>query len=108
MWAVSVPTVQGYTPEPSDLEQLIDIDSKIGLLLPVEEFHSVHSSYTNVTMSQVSQCSRVVRAIGFILYTRPRRSHPRSPVVGNIIVQVQRLCLMFPSNFPHFLVQSIL
>ncbi|XP_035761805.1 fibrous sheath-interacting protein 1 isoform X2 [Neolamprologus brichardi] len=52
MWAVSVPTVQGYTPEPSDLEQLIDIDSKIGLLLPVEEFHSVHSSYTNLTMSQ--------------------------------------------------------
>ncbi|XP_063356143.1 fibrous sheath-interacting protein 1 isoform X1 [Pelmatolapia mariae] len=52
MWAVSVPTVQGYTPEPSDLEQLIDIDSKIGLLLPVEEFHSVQSSYTNLTMSQ--------------------------------------------------------
>ncbi|XP_030574512.1 fibrous sheath-interacting protein 1 isoform X2 [Archocentrus centrarchus] len=52
MWAVSVLTGQGYTPEPSDLEHLIDIDSKIRLLLPVEEFHSVQSSYTNVTMSQ--------------------------------------------------------
>lgn len=53
MWAVSVLTGQGYTPEPSDLEHLIDIDSKIRLLLPVKEFHSVQSSYTNLTMSQV-------------------------------------------------------
>ncbi|XP_070776919.1 fibrous sheath-interacting protein 1 [Enoplosus armatus] len=52
MWAVSVLTDQGYTPEPSDLEQLIDIDSKIRLLLPVEEFLSVKSSYTNLSMSQ--------------------------------------------------------
>ncbi|XP_069008148.1 fibrous sheath-interacting protein 1 isoform X2 [Embiotoca jacksoni] len=51
-WAVSVLTGQGYTPEPSDLEQLIDIDSKIRLLLPIEEFHSVQSSYTNLSMSQ--------------------------------------------------------
>lgn len=54
MWAVSVLTDQGYTPEPSDLEQLIDIDSKIRLLLPVKEFLSVRSSYTNLSMSQVS------------------------------------------------------
>ncbi len=53
MWAVSVLTDQGYTPEPSDLEQLIDIDSKIRLLLPVEEFLPVRSSYTNLSMSQV-------------------------------------------------------
>ncbi|XP_044021833.1 fibrous sheath-interacting protein 1 isoform X5 [Siniperca chuatsi] len=52
MWAVSVLTDQGYTPEPSDLEQLIDIDSKIRLLLPVEEFLSVQSSYKNLSMSQ--------------------------------------------------------
>ncbi|XP_035529604.1 fibrous sheath-interacting protein 1 [Morone saxatilis] len=52
MWAVSVLTRKGYTPEPSDLEQLIDIDSKIRLLLPVEEFLSVQSSYTNLSMSQ--------------------------------------------------------
>ncbi|XP_070835356.1 fibrous sheath-interacting protein 1 [Chaetodon trifascialis] len=52
MWAVSVLTGQGYTPEPSDLEQLIDIDCKIRLLLPVEEFLSVQSSYTNLSLSQ--------------------------------------------------------
>ncbi|KAK5916641.1 hypothetical protein CgunFtcFv8_011606 [Champsocephalus gunnari] len=52
MWAVSVPTGQGYIPEPSDLEQLIDIDSKMRLLLPVEEFASMNSSYRNLTMSQ--------------------------------------------------------
>ncbi|CAK6957135.1 fibrous sheath-interacting protein 1 [Scomber scombrus] len=52
MWAVSVFTSQGYTPQPSDLEQLIDIDSKIRLLLPVEEFLSVQSSYTNASMCQ--------------------------------------------------------
>ncbi|XP_071057775.1 fibrous sheath-interacting protein 1 [Pseudochaenichthys georgianus] len=52
MWAVSVPTGQGYIPEPSDLEQLIDIDSKMRLFLPVEEFASMNSSYRNLTMSQ--------------------------------------------------------
>ncbi|XP_041809991.1 fibrous sheath-interacting protein 1 [Chelmon rostratus] len=52
MWAVSVLTGQGYTPEPSDLERLIDIDSKIRLLLPVEECLSVQSSYTNLSLSQ--------------------------------------------------------
>ncbi|KAK1894618.1 Fibrous sheath-interacting protein 1 [Dissostichus eleginoides] len=52
MWAVSVPTGQGYIPEPSDLVQLIDIDSKMRLLLPVEEFASMNSSYRNLTMSQ--------------------------------------------------------
>ncbi|XP_070697853.1 fibrous sheath-interacting protein 1 [Pempheris klunzingeri] len=52
MWAVSVLIDQGYTPEPSDLEQLNDIDSKIRLLLPVEEFLSAQSSYTDISMSQ--------------------------------------------------------
>ncbi|XP_068436463.1 fibrous sheath-interacting protein 1 [Clinocottus analis] len=52
MWAVSVLTGPGYTPEPCDLEPLTDIDSKIRLLLPVEEFLSVQSSYTNHGMSQ--------------------------------------------------------
>ncbi|KAM3871339.1 fibrous sheath-interacting protein 1 [Diretmus argenteus] len=51
-WAVSIPTGQGYTPEPSDLEQLIDIDSRLHLLLPVEDFPSVQSSYTNLSVSQ--------------------------------------------------------
>ncbi|XP_037652499.1 fibrous sheath-interacting protein 1 isoform X3 [Sebastes umbrosus] len=52
MWAVSVRTGQGYTPELSDLQRLIDIDSKIRLLLPVEEFLSVQSSYTHLSMAQ--------------------------------------------------------
>ncbi|XP_075964652.1 fibrous sheath-interacting protein 1 isoform X3 [Anarhichas minor] len=52
MWAVSVLTGLGYTPEPSDLEQLTDVDSKIRLLLPVEELLSVQSSYTNLSMRQ--------------------------------------------------------
>ncbi|KAK9533554.1 hypothetical protein VZT92_008665 [Zoarces viviparus] len=52
MWAVSVLTGLGYTPEPSDLEQLTDVDSKIRLLLPVEEFLSVQSSYRNLSMRQ--------------------------------------------------------
>ncbi|XP_068194162.1 fibrous sheath-interacting protein 1 [Antennarius striatus] len=50
MWAVPVLTGQGYTPEPTDMEQLIHIDSKICPLLPVEEFLSVQSSYRNLTL----------------------------------------------------------
>ncbi|XP_031704017.1 fibrous sheath-interacting protein 1 isoform X3 [Anarrhichthys ocellatus] len=52
MWAVSVLTGLGYTPELSDLEQLTDVDSKIRLLLPVEELLTVQSSYTNLSMCQ--------------------------------------------------------
>ncbi|KAI3367221.1 hypothetical protein L3Q82_008272 [Scortum barcoo] len=55
MWAVSVLTEQGYTPEPSDLEQLTDIDSKIRRLLPVEEFLSVRSSYMNLSQGRGSE-----------------------------------------------------
>ncbi|XP_074548829.1 fibrous sheath-interacting protein 1 isoform X2 [Halichoeres trimaculatus] len=55
MWAVSFPPGQGYTPEPSDLEQLSDIDSEIQRFHPVEDFLSVQSSYLNLgEMSQVS------------------------------------------------------
>ncbi|KAM8736686.1 fibrous sheath-interacting protein 1 isoform 2-T2 [Acanthopagrus schlegelii] len=50
--AVSVQTGHGYTPEPSDLEQLIHINSKICRLPSVEEFLSVKSSYTNLSFSQ--------------------------------------------------------
>ncbi|CAJ1073762.1 fibrous sheath-interacting protein 1 isoform X5 [Xyrichtys novacula] len=48
MGAVSVPTGQGYTPEPSDHERLNDIDSKLRHFLPKEEFLSVQSSYTDI------------------------------------------------------------
>lgn len=53
MWAVSVLEGHGYTPQPSDLEQLTDIDTKMRLLLPAEESLSVQSSYTNFNMSRV-------------------------------------------------------
>ncbi|XP_036007086.1 fibrous sheath-interacting protein 1 isoform X1 [Fundulus heteroclitus] len=52
MWATSASAGQGYTPEPSDLEQLMEIDSKIRLLLPAAEFHSLESSYTDLSVSQ--------------------------------------------------------
>uniref|UniRef100_G3NRH4 Fibrous sheath-interacting protein 1 n=1 Tax=Gasterosteus aculeatus aculeatus TaxID=481459 RepID=G3NRH4_GASAC len=53
VWAVSVRTGQGYTPEPSDLQQLTDIDSKIRLLLPAGDLLSARSSYANRSMCQV-------------------------------------------------------
>ncbi|XP_076017837.1 fibrous sheath-interacting protein 1 [Genypterus blacodes] len=51
-WAASVPRGHGYTPEPSEMQQLIEIDSKIRLLFPAEELPSLQSSYTNLSMSQ--------------------------------------------------------
>ncbi|XP_061599284.1 fibrous sheath-interacting protein 1 [Cololabis saira] len=50
MRAGSVLTGHGYTPEPPDLEKLIEIDSKIHLLLPAEEYHLLQSSYTNISL----------------------------------------------------------
>ncbi|XP_055017500.1 fibrous sheath-interacting protein 1 isoform X2 [Boleophthalmus pectinirostris] len=55
VWAVSVSTGQGYTPEPPDLKQLHDIDSRIRLLLPVEEFASLQTSYSNLSEVQGSE-----------------------------------------------------
>lgn len=53
IWAGSDLTGQGYIPEPSDLEQLMDIDSKIQFRLPVKEFLSECGSYTNLSVPQV-------------------------------------------------------
>ncbi|KAM6912274.1 LOW QUALITY PROTEIN: fibrous sheath-interacting protein 1 [Xenentodon cancila] len=47
--AGSVLTGHGYTPGLPDLEKLIDIDSKIHLLLPAEDYHLLQSSYTNIS-----------------------------------------------------------
>uniref|UniRef100_A0A8C6U4D0 Fibrous sheath-interacting protein 1 n=1 Tax=Neogobius melanostomus TaxID=47308 RepID=A0A8C6U4D0_9GOBI len=49
VWAVSVKSGQGYTPEPPDLKHLNDIDSRIRLLLPVEEFASLQASFSNLS-----------------------------------------------------------
>ncbi|XP_041669165.1 fibrous sheath-interacting protein 1 [Cheilinus undulatus] len=58
-WAISIPTGQGYTPEPSELEHLNNIDSKIHLYLPVEELLSVQSSYTSLGRMSQGHGSRV-------------------------------------------------
>ncbi|XP_013867648.1 fibrous sheath-interacting protein 1 isoform X2 [Austrofundulus limnaeus] len=52
LWTALVLTDHGYTPEPSDLEHLIQIDSKICLLLPTDELNSLQSSYTSFSKSQ--------------------------------------------------------
>ncbi|XP_054894308.1 fibrous sheath-interacting protein 1 isoform X2 [Poeciliopsis prolifica] len=52
VWATSVSAGQGYTPEPSDLEHLMEIDAKIRLLLPAEELHSLLSSNTDQNVFQ--------------------------------------------------------
>ncbi|KAM3594959.1 uncharacterized protein V6R79_015954 [Siganus canaliculatus] len=52
MWAASVLPCQGYTPNPSQLEKLIDNDSKIRLLLSAYKFHAEQSSYPVFALSQ--------------------------------------------------------
>ncbi|KAM4625897.1 fibrous sheath-interacting protein 1 [Polymixia lowei] len=52
VWAGSILAGLGYTPEPSNLEQLIDIDTRLQLLLPPEDFFSVRSPYINRSTSQ--------------------------------------------------------
>ncbi|XP_029900772.1 fibrous sheath-interacting protein 1 [Myripristis murdjan] len=52
MGAVWMVKGQGYTPNPSELEQLTEIDSRIRLLLSDEEHLSVQSFYTDLSMSQ--------------------------------------------------------
>ncbi|XP_016525572.1 fibrous sheath-interacting protein 1 isoform X8 [Poecilia formosa] len=52
VWATSVSAGQGYTPEPSELEHLMELDAKICLLLPAEELHSLQSSNTDLSVFQ--------------------------------------------------------
>ncbi|XP_008397611.1 fibrous sheath-interacting protein 1 isoform X7 [Poecilia reticulata] len=52
MWATSVSAGQGYTPEPSDLEHLMELDAKICCLLPAEELHSLQSLNTDLSVFQ--------------------------------------------------------
>ncbi|KAJ7989101.1 hypothetical protein DPEC_G00316040 [Dallia pectoralis] len=47
IWAIRVPAGEGYSPEPVERHQLITIDSRLQLLLPVEDFLSVRSPYTD-------------------------------------------------------------
>ncbi|XP_061119120.1 fibrous sheath-interacting protein 1 [Conger conger] len=43
--AVLTSTGEGYAPEPAELDQLLHIDSRLQLLLPVEDFLSLRSQY---------------------------------------------------------------
>uniref|UniRef100_A0A674B4K3 Fibrous sheath-interacting protein 1 n=1 Tax=Salmo trutta TaxID=8032 RepID=A0A674B4K3_SALTR len=52
MWAAPVQAGEGYTPEPTERDQLIHIDSRLQLLLPVEDFLSVRSPYPDHSLPQ--------------------------------------------------------
>uniref|UniRef100_A0A3B5K2L8 Fibrous sheath-interacting protein 1 n=1 Tax=Takifugu rubripes TaxID=31033 RepID=A0A3B5K2L8_TAKRU len=54
LWAESSLTGQGYTPQPSDLEQLTAIDSKIHLLLPVRDVLSVRDPPTELALENLT------------------------------------------------------
>uniref|UniRef100_A0AAR2IUS3 Fibrous sheath-interacting protein 1 n=1 Tax=Pygocentrus nattereri TaxID=42514 RepID=A0AAR2IUS3_PYGNA len=51
----TVPTTsgEGYTPQPHELDQLLHIDVRLQLLLPVENFLSLKSPYTDRSLTQV-------------------------------------------------------
>eukprot|EP00063_Salmo_salar_P091089 XP_014065924.1 PREDICTED: fibrous sheath-interacting protein 1 isoform X4 [Salmo salar] len=52
LWAAPVQAGEGYTPEPTERDQLIHIDSRLQLLLPVEDFLSVRSPYPDHSLPQ--------------------------------------------------------
>ncbi|XP_046874385.1 fibrous sheath-interacting protein 1 isoform X2 [Hypomesus transpacificus] len=56
-WVLRVPCGQGYTPEPALLDQLLHLDARLQLLLPVEGFLSVRSPYPEHNLPQVQQAS---------------------------------------------------
>lgn len=53
VWAECVLTGRGYNPQPSEVEQLVHIDSKIHLLLPVRDVLSVRDPPTGPGSAQV-------------------------------------------------------
>lgn len=53
LWAESALAGQGYSPRPSDLEQLTVIDSKIHHLLPARDVLSVRDPPTGPELTQV-------------------------------------------------------
>ncbi|XP_066550849.1 fibrous sheath-interacting protein 1 isoform X2 [Amia ocellicauda] len=55
MWAVPVATGVGYTSEAAQLDQLIDIDSKLQALLSVEDFLSLCSPHSSHTLLQTER-----------------------------------------------------
>ncbi|XP_031436721.1 fibrous sheath-interacting protein 1 isoform X2 [Clupea harengus] len=51
--SVSTRRGEGYTPEPSELDQLVQIDARLQTLLPHEDFLSVRSPYPDHNLPQV-------------------------------------------------------
>ncbi|XP_041927888.1 fibrous sheath-interacting protein 1 isoform X3 [Alosa sapidissima] len=52
MCTTSIRLGEGYTPEPSELDQLVQIDSRLHTLLPREDFLSVRSPYPDHNLPQ--------------------------------------------------------
>ncbi|XP_058254424.1 fibrous sheath-interacting protein 1 isoform X2 [Hemibagrus wyckioides] len=57
--AVSTTPDEGYRPQAAELEQLLHIDGKLQLLLPVEEFLSVRGPYGYHSFSQVKKAGEL-------------------------------------------------
>ncbi|XP_048083214.1 fibrous sheath-interacting protein 1 isoform X1 [Alosa alosa] len=55
MCTMSIRLGEGYTPEPSELDQLVQIDSRLHTLLPREDFLSVRSPYPDHNLPQVME-----------------------------------------------------
>ncbi|XP_058843357.1 fibrous sheath-interacting protein 1-like [Acipenser ruthenus] len=53
-WAVSLTPGEGYTPEPSELHHLTEIDSKLQALLSAEDYSALHSPYSSCR--QLQEC----------------------------------------------------
>ncbi|RXM35767.1 Fibrous sheath-interacting protein 1 [Acipenser ruthenus] len=51
-WAVSLTPGEGYTPEPSELHHLTEIDSKLQALLSAEDYSALHSPYSSCRQLQ--------------------------------------------------------
>ncbi|XP_062378966.1 fibrous sheath-interacting protein 1 isoform X2 [Sardina pilchardus] len=64
MCTMSIPLGEGYTPEPSELDQLVQIDSRLHTLLPHEDFLSVRSPYPDHNLPQVMEVELCVAEEG--------------------------------------------
>ncbi|XP_052001437.1 fibrous sheath-interacting protein 1 isoform X2 [Xyrauchen texanus] len=76
----SLSAVEGFSPEPSELNNLLHIDSKLQLLLPVEDFLSVWSPCPDISPSQVRPQSlneSLAEKSGVLWDVRERRDQER-------------------------------
>ncbi|TSO67481.1 Fibrous sheath-interacting protein 1 [Bagarius yarrelli] len=59
LYAVSTTPDEGYKPQAAELEQLLQIDAKLQLLLPVEEFLTARGPYGFHSFSQVKKAGEL-------------------------------------------------